>query len=92
MVYFSCIIHIKFYSPNYWQAKVDPANCGDFSQNKNCTLYLSFCRDITGIEGCANSSVCLSDGTTYYRFGHYNKYVNPFSVEGKFLIIHCLVF
>lgn len=75
-----------FYSPPYWKADVDHPQCKHFfGKEEPCTLYLSFCQDITGVPQCAGSTVCLTDGTTTYTFGQYNDYINPFSASGNSL-------
>ena len=79
-------VDVKF-SPDYWQADVDPVQCNSFfGREEKCTLYLSFCQNIMGVSECASSTVCLSDGTTTYNFGQYNPYANPFLGSGNSVV------
>ena len=78
------IIIVKFYRPDYWEVDLNPDECNSFfGKKEKCTLYLSFCKNVNGVNGCNDSAVCVSDGTQSYSFGKYNKYTNPFSGSGK---------
>ena len=84
---------LLFYSPPYWKADVDHSQCKSFfEKDEPCTLYLSFCQDITSIPVCANSTVCLTDNITTYTFGQYNNYINPFAASGNSLLSRVVFF
>ena len=87
-VYIILVDVVVFYSPSYWKADVDHLQCNEFfGKEEPCTLYLSFCQDITEVSECAGSTVCLTDGTTTYTFGRYNNYTNPFATSGNSLLL-----
>ena len=57
-----------------------------FGEEKSCTLYFNFCENIKDVSICANSTVCLTDGSTHYKFGQYIKYGNPFAETSNLLL------
>ena len=38
---------------------------------------------MVNVPGCYGSTVCLSNGTVYYKLGQYSRYLNPFALLGN---------
>ncbi|XP_065902976.1 uncharacterized protein [Dysidea avara] len=69
-------------SPDYWQVSIPEESCRRFFEGGGCTLYMSFCKQLSGIDHCnnfVNSSICITNGTTDYSLGSYNNRLNPFA-------------